>query len=275
MVFRPTKAFKLKGGKSKMKVVATKLSIVYISVLFLCVIWTGLSAAKVDLKDAVGIWRFEGKGDVAEDETGNGHDGKIIGAERISGKDGQALEFDGKDDYVEIEPDKNLNPTDKITVVAWVKSTIKGQYNAVWSVVSKYDAYILGPPSAGPQMCFIIHNGAWQYNSCYTPKDVTDWVHYVGTYDSKAKEKHLYANGVLSQTTNTPGAINADAGPIHLGHRECCAGQNHLAALIDEVAIFNVVLDEKQIKEIYDKGLAAAVSYQGKLAAAWGTIKAE
>ena len=258
-----------------MKVAVAKLSLVCISILVLGLIWTGPSAAKVDLKDAVGIWLFEGKGDVAKDETGNGHDGKIIGAKRVKGKVGQALEFDGKDDYVEIEPDDSLNPRETITVMAWVKSTIKGQYNAVWSVVSKYNAYILGPPSAGPQMCFIIHNGGWQYNSCYTPKDVTDWVHYAGTYDSKAKEKHLYANGVLSETTNPSGAITADTGPIHLGHRECCAGQNHLAALIDEVAIFNVVLDEKQIKEIYNKGLAAAVSRRGKLATAWGGIKTE
>jgi len=107
-----------------MKVAVEKLSLVCVSILVLGLIWTGPSAAKVDLKNAVGVWLFEGKGDVAKDETGNGHDGKIIGAKRVGGKVGQALEFDGKADYVEIEPDKSLNPTDKITVVAWVKSTI-------------------------------------------------------------------------------------------------------------------------------------------------------
>lgn len=259
-----------------MKVAVAKLSLVCVSILVLGLIWTGTSAAKVDLKDAVGIWLFEGKGDVAKDETGNGHDGKIIGAKRVKGKVGQALEFDGKDDYVEIEPDSSLNPRETITVTAWVKSTIKGQYNAVWSVVSKYDAYILGPPSAGPQMCFIIHDGGWKYESCFTPKDHTAWIHYVGTYDAKKNEKHLYVDGVLESTSKPGGqSINPDTGPIHLGHRECCAGENHLAALIDEVAIFNVVLDKDQIKEIYNKGLTTAVSHRGKLAAAWGAIKVE
>jgi len=259
-----------------MKVAVAKLSLVCFSILVLGLIWTGTSAAKVDLKDAVGIWLFEGKGDVAKDETGNGHDGKILGAKRVNGKVGQALEFDGKDDYVEIEPDDSLNPRETITVVAWVKSTIKGTYNAYWSVVSKYDAYILGPPGEKTPMCFIIHDGAWKYESCFTPKDHTVWIHYVGTYDAKKNEKHLYVDGVLESTSKPGGQkINPDTGPIHLGHRECCAGENHLAALIDEVAIFNVVLDKDQIKEIYNKGLIAAVSRRGKLAAAWGAIKAE
>ena len=46
---------------------------------------------------------------------------------------------------------------------------------------------------------------------------------------------------------------------------------------MDEVAIFNVVLDEDTIKDISDKGWDKflAVSSKGKLATAWGALKTQ
>ena len=258
-----------------MKASSVKPTLVCVSLIVLCLVLTSVSLAKdeIDPKTLVALWLFdEGSGKILKDQTGNGHDGKIIGAKWEKGQFGKALEFDGKDDVVEIDPHIDLNPTEQITVMAWVKSTVN-TYNAVWSVVSKYSAYILGP--TGGRMCFIIHNGAWQYESCHTPKDYQTWIQYVGTYDQKKSEKHIYVDGVLTSSTKTSGPINGDTGGIHLAHRECCAGENHLAALLDEVAILNVALDKDIIKAIYEKGWDKFfdVSAKGKLATAWGDIK--
>ncbi len=263
-----------------MKAISVKLTLVCVSLIVLSLVLTSVSVAKgkIDEKTLVALWLFdEGSGKTLKDQTKNGHDGKISGAKWTkAGKFGQALEFNGKDGQVEIDPHDDLNPTEQITVMAWVAATTKGTYNAVWSVVSKYDAYILGPPNT-TQMCFIIHDGGWKYGSCYIPKDYTKWHHYTGTYNAKNSEKHLYVNGKLESTTKVGGAITADKGPIHLSHRECCAGQNHLAAILDEVAIFNVVLEQETIKDIYEKGWGKflAVSSKGKLATAWGDIKTQ
>lgn len=261
-----------------MKTLAAKLSIVSVSMVVISLVLTGQSVAKLDLKNAVAIWLFdEDKGDVVQDYSEKGNDGKIIGAKWVKGKFGQALEFDGADDYVDCGSDKSLNPTTAITVVAWVKSTSQ-PYSAYWSVVSKYNAYILGPPDPKTQMCFIIHDGAWQYGSCYTPKDVTAWHHFAGTYDQKAKEKNLYVNGVLEDTTSPSGTISPDTGPLHLGHREGVAlGQDHYKGLIDEVAIFDVVLSKDEINDIMKTGFNRifAVSPSGKLATVWSDIKTQ
>ena len=263
-----------------MKAISVKLTLVCVSLIVLSLVLTSVSAAKgeIDEKTLVALWLFdEGSGKTLKDQTKNGHDGKITGAKWTKGQFGQALEFNGKDGFVEIQPHDDLNPAEQITVMAWVAATTKGTYNAYWSVVSKYSAYILGPPCNKAQMCFIIHDGAWQYGSCYTPKDHTQWHHYTGTYNAKNSEKHLYVNGQLEDTTKVGGPISPDKGPIHLGHRECCAGENHLAAILDEVAIFNVVLDEATIKDIYEQGWDKflAVSSKGKLATAWGALKTQ
>ena len=256
-----------------MKAISVKLTLVCVSLIVLSLVLTNVAKGKIDEKTLVALWLFdEGSGKILKDQTKNGHDGKITGAKWTKGQFGEALEFNGKDGMVEIPPHADLNPTEQITVMAWVKSTVN-TYNAIWSVVSKYNAYILGP--TGGRMCFIIHNGGWQYESCHTPKNYQAWIHYTGTYDQKKGEKHLYVNGVLESTSNPRGPITADPGGIHLAHRECCAGQNHLAAILDEVAIFNVVLDKDTIKAISDKGWDKffAVSSKGKLATAWGEIK--
>ena len=69
--------------------------------LCLAVIITGaVEARQVKEKGLVGYWSFdEGKGDMAEDHSGNENDGEIKDAEWVKGKVGFALKFDGKGNY--------------------------------------------------------------------------------------------------------------------------------------------------------------------------------
>jgi len=69
-------------------------------------------------------WRFdEGKGTTARDSSGNGNRGAIHGAEWTVGKSGNALKFDGVDDYVEVSHSRSLNVRNAITIEAWVYPT--------------------------------------------------------------------------------------------------------------------------------------------------------
>lgn len=76
------------------------------------------SLADVSPQDVVGMWLFdEGKGEVAQDASGNGLDGRLIGGpEWVEGKFGKALRFDDQSAYVEVPPHEN--PTKAITVTA-------------------------------------------------------------------------------------------------------------------------------------------------------------
>ena len=67
-----------------------------------------------------GYWNFEeNNGDTAYDRSGNGNDGTIHGASWTTGISGNALSFDGVDDYVDIG--NNVKPPFPVTVSAWVK----------------------------------------------------------------------------------------------------------------------------------------------------------
>jgi hypothetical protein len=64
----------------------------------------------------------EGKGDVAVDFSSKKNDGAIHGPTWTKeGKFGNALEFDGSDDYVEVPNSESLNFKNQMTIEAWIK----------------------------------------------------------------------------------------------------------------------------------------------------------
>jgi len=71
-----------------------------------------------------GYWMFdEGAGTTVADSSSFGNHGTIMGATwTASGKFGSALEFDGTDDYIEINGYKGVLGTQSRTVTAWVKT---------------------------------------------------------------------------------------------------------------------------------------------------------
>ena len=83
----------------------------------------------------VGYWSFDGQdmdwsSSTAEalDRSGNSNNGDVKnGAKSAIGKVGQAMEFDGSDDYVDVPDADNLDVT-SVTLSAWVKSDTAGGY---------------------------------------------------------------------------------------------------------------------------------------------------
>jgi hypothetical protein len=96
---------------------------VAVSVLVAVFVMVGLASPAIAhaSSDAVLILHFdEGSGTIAKDESGNGNDGTIHGAQWVGGKYGKALEFDGKADYVESSLNSALNSD--LTIEFWMKS---------------------------------------------------------------------------------------------------------------------------------------------------------
>ncbi|MBI3923558.1 MAG: LamG domain-containing protein [Armatimonadetes bacterium] len=63
----------------------------------------------------------EGSGAVLKDVTGNGNDGKIVGAEWVEAGKGYALKFGRTGSYVDFGDNPNLKIAGDLTVAAWVK----------------------------------------------------------------------------------------------------------------------------------------------------------
>jgi len=169
--------------------------------------------------------------------------------------------FDGADDYIEILADSSHNINGSITVSAWMKSGQEGDWSSMWSGVAKYKHFILGFPgnNNNGRVAFLIHGDNNWYPNGYsnkdwwTPSDITEWNHYVGTYSEETNQIKIYGNGELRQTYNAPKPPDKESSPIHIGHREIDnIGNNHLDASITGVKIYNRSLSAGKIRKIYN-----------------------
>lgn len=234
------------------------------------------------VKAVVGVWPLDG---AVTDASKNGHDGEIKGIPQwVAGQFGsKALDFLGKDgNFVLIPHEASLNLT-KFTMTAWVK--VRGDVGAHQMVVAKtagwdLESYVLWL-SAGIGMPYvsIVINKSWRNLPGKTVLFDDEWHHLAGTYDMS--NMRLYVDGALDAEMPLNEKPVANDGPLAISADQVeLGGAQVVNGAVDDVGLFSDALDEKEIKNIMEVGLLevlglTAVSPKGKLAVAWGKIKAE
>lgn len=265
-----------------MKNAAVKLAFLYFCMVIISLMLVFQSFAKVDPKSAVALWLFdEGKGDVAEDYTGNGNNGKLTnGPEWIDGKFGKAILFDGVDDYVAIETQDGFpQGSDPRTISLWFKwSEIKWPSPGIElmgygtnSNSQRLGIWIDSSKALGIETC--------NYGRVFPWDGDTEWHHLVAVFpagETSTDKFKIYFDGALKsckdiQATQT---LNTSSKPMAIGVLPDPRVYFFNGA-IDEVAIFDIELSAEDIKGITTGGIlnASAVSASGKLTASWGSIK--
>ena len=201
-----------------------------------------------------------------------GNDAVINGnVEYVDGKMGSAMEFDGSG-HIEAEHDDSLSLTDAHTIAYWLKWDGVG---AGWSpfisktISAQDDSY----------HTWVGSDKVWDYENQpngqahgATPIPLDgEWIHQTVTHLGKDKVS-FYIDGELDNEAKLPTTKACDACPFRAGHD----GKGTLGAgTLDELAVFNRDLDEKEIQELMAEGSEpfTAVDPTGGLAATWGYIK--
>ena len=223
----------------------------------------------------VGAWLFdEGKGNVAEDVSENGHDGKIKDAEWVDGKFGKALKFDGNGGV--IIPHSDDLTSESFTIAAWVKCKNQGEWQTVIAKdiegprTRNYSIFIY--PNSG-----IIHTSAGSGGKVDSTEAVTDgnWHYVVSTRDKEGKMRgYIDGKSFGEGGGGKPGENDAD---VSIGTSIWISRFSMIGA-IDEPAIFDSALSEVEINDLMNNGLKktltlTAVSASHKLTTTWGYIK--
>jgi len=250
-----------------------KCVLITMVVLFAVGMLADLSYAKIDPKTAAGIWLFdEGSGNTARDSSVNKNNGTLKGGVKwVDGKFGKALEFDGKDGNVEVPDNDTLNVT-AVTLAAWVKSEAKQLLDGN-VIVYKLASYVLQYWSTTINPGVFV-GGQW-CGSGWLPQAVmwdNDWHHVALTYDGSIQK--FYVDGVfIGDNVACKGKIDIAANSLTIG----TGNTGFYTGSIDEVAVFNVALEEDDFGIIITKGLRdiAAVLSIGKIAITWANIKAQ
>ena len=260
---------------------------IVVKVAFICVCFTGIlqlstgtGDAKIDPKSIVGIWLLdEGTGDKVEDISGNGNDGKIVGAKWTDGKFGKALEFDGTS-HVEIPASKTIDDyINGFTYLLWISPTspppnvntriIERDWHNPTIQIGPADFYGSIAVNAD-QAATHVRGGAWAQGK---------WSFVAITYDGAKLE--LYVDGEMVGDKDVGKADvkphNATPAP-HQGSIWLATWKApgwDFRGVLDDVGVFNTPLSQDAIKDIMDNVLekASSVSSVGKIAVTWGYIK--
>jgi len=206
-----------------------------------------------------GCWKFdETNGGVLQDSSGNANYGVAtnmdLGIIHVGGKEGNALAFDGVDDYVDCGNDAALSIAKAITVEmwfypqAWVSGYASHPINK-WTSTSdaNYVMYFFGDQAGvnNKKICFYATaGGTWQRVSPYYLLPALDtWYHIVWTYADDSGGR-LYVNGALQ-----PGFVSS-CGQLAVNDANLKIGEAGLNCIIDEAKIHSIVLHQEEINII-------------------------
>jgi len=170
---------------------------------------TGNIELKQLVDDYVSYWKFdEGSGLTAYDESEtNNNDGALTNLDPatgwVSGKYGQALNFDGSDDYVNGGNNESLDIIGEIAIEAWIKPTA-GLTNSSFVLKDDQITKRCWALKVGTDLKFgwWLWDGGSVMRSCYADNVLAydRWYHVAGTYDGS--RQRIYVDGVLQADTN-------------------------------------------------------------------------
>src|SRR3989344_1023363 len=218
----------------------------------------------------IGHWTFDGPNlinNIADisgsSATGSlivGSSGTLTATTTTPGRIGQALQFDGTDDYVTIADSVPLRPNN-VSISAWFKLDATPTNK---TIVSK--AYN-GPPWSSPFVSWLIRANSLTVletdvgnGTSYSAKTWTvnlklnKWHHVVMTYNGTTLTTYL-DNVSLGTNTTISGNIGYGTPPVLIGadFGSSPTGGN-FPGIIDDVHVYNRALNVGEISRLYDLG---------------------
>lgn len=188
----------------------------------------------------------EGSGASAADQSGNGHTGTISGATwTTGGRFGQALSFDGVDDWVTIAHSTLLSLTTGMTLEAWVYPTANGSGTwrpVVFKGLTGSFVYSLSAYDAANFPVTVVVSSAQLDARGGSQLPLNTWAHLAATYDGTTLR--IFVNGAQVASTAASGDLLMSTGSVWIGGNTF---GSFFQGLIDEVRIYNVARTAAQI----------------------------
>ncbi len=258
-------------------------------ILFVMLFFSYVAAAS--LQDGLLVyWSFdEADGTTASDVLGNGNEATLTGSaswEPNGGKIGGALKLDGSaGSSAEDSNGANyINGLTAFSVSVWVKSAADNSDRGIFHGIDpdggdvvftlRYDS--AGFTGGGTNVIKIGINttgGPQQYESA-SGVQTTEWQHLIITWSS-GNQFALYINGELDEPTDNYDGVEGEITDatkfvIGKGGKDANASWN---GLIDELHLYNRVLDETEITSLASGINVTPVEVRGKLVTVWGNLK--
>jgi len=216
-------------------------------------------------KGLVGYWTFDGKdmtNGVAADVSGSGDNGSLTNGKFTNiatstfyrpGKIGQALNFDGINDSLNVNRATSTIATGNVTVSAWINANTllgNGDVFALADSASSNDVYLYRSTTG---VCFAIWLTS-KLTACSAANTIKQnvWYHVVGTFSSVSGQI-VYINAV-SSGTNSNTSRGSTKSALALIGAEGSTPTTFFGGLMDDVRVYNRALSATEITQLYNMG---------------------
>ena len=249
--------------------------LITLAVIVTVLTYANIAKAQVVKDGLISYWSFD-KADTAgktvKDIWGD-NDGTMEGSPKVAdGKIGEAMEFAGKDGYVDCGDDKSISNFSKTySIEFWANFAVASDYPGLFqrgdkTTSSQIEIYL--QPAAN---LTTVHNRDAIYYVYWNPVPLEQWTHIAVVWEKE--EWTVYYDGVKQAQTGGGGAAaDPDTGKtcyIGLGYTD-----HSMNGIIDEVNIYDRALSEKEIQQNYKAtSNKLAVEPVNKLTATWGQIR--
>jgi hypothetical protein len=209
----------------------------------------------------VAHWEFdEGAGTIAHDSVGINH-GTIHGVQWTTGQAGNALNFDGINDYVEVpdNPSLRFSQSDSFSISCWAMPVVGDGGRIVCKMRKNSAVGVFGYEtlwhSELSEFCFSAESSCRGYTVVRTGEGSApagNWYHFTAVYSNK--NITLYLNGEPAGG----GTFAHDAGSttpdknLSIGVRSYDSTmEGYFEGLVDDVRIYNRALSAQEVWQVY------------------------
>ena len=218
---------------------------------------TGYVTGNANMSGNVLLMHLNEQNGAIQDSSGSGNNG--VGnniAYNNPGKFNSSIGFNGSNSAINVANSSSLNPTNAITMEAWVKWSINPSTGQPWAnIINKNgdDGYQIQHTYSNLYFETAIKTNVKRTFIQSTTQAVAgNWYHIVGTWDNTTNLLKLYVNGNLERTASLTGSIISSAQNASIGKRSW--NDRYFNGSIDETAIYNRSLSSDEIKDHYLRG---------------------
>jgi len=204
-------------------------------------------------KGIIGMWLFTDNPGVTGktyDLSGNGNDGTLAGtSQSVPGKYGNAIDFDGDSDYIDLGNPDALKP-DLITISVWINPDAWGNDGSIirWDlhINHGWDLDI----DNGDEFRWYVGNGTTYASNSSTiaPYGLNTWIHVVVVMDGSYAK--TYVNGIETDSDALAGTISYTlCDDLYIGAEPGPA--DYYNGQIDHIIIWNRGLTASEVGQLY------------------------
>ncbi len=205
-------------------------------------------------KGLVAYYPFNGN---ANDESGNENHGELrndptLVSDRF-GNANSAYDFDGVNDYIYVPHSESIDLDEKISISVWVVLEQINSYNMIISKrygdTTQYQLGVRGAEGYGDLNFFTSVSKPGNDHDISYSFPTQQWVHMVVTADDVTDETKYYINGEYVGTNTSDVLLRSTKTELRIGENTWSNG--YWEGTIDDIRIYNRVLDESEIQSLY------------------------